>query len=650
MKNSTLLILLLIVLSQPLFAQKNTIVTIDGQPITKEEFEIAYRKNNTNLNDISEVKTPKEYMDMFINFKLKVYEAEKKGLDTTQAFIKELKGYRDELGKTYLTDISITDSMVKEAYYRSVNLVKASHILVELSERPTPEDTLKAYNKLLDIRKKYLNKEKTFEELAREYSEDPSVVENSGSLPYFGAFKMLTPFENAAFTTPIGEISMPVRSQVGMHLILVEDIIPSAGEVKVGNIMLKYSNNDGNISQKEEEFLKNRIDSLYTLLINGADWGEIAQKYSDDRFAAKNDGIMRTISQEFGVQEFTKAAFALKNDGDISKPVRTKYGYHIIKRFEAKPVRTYEELKSELTRKVKADPYRSKYSKEKFIADRKKEYGFVMNQSNFEKFTSIIKSLESDTINQLPQECKNLVLFTFAGKDYDASHYFQTIMGQYNLDYILRFKFLPGFETYVEELITNYENDRLEDKYTEFKYTVEEYHDGILLFSIMESEVWNKALADTVGLMNYYNENKEKYQLGEHFDGLLIKCDSEETRKLVEEAIAKGNTNADSLQALAVAAGGNKNVITKGRWEPGANRYIDYFIWKGDKPRDVKEERQFVVGSVKEGGIKTFEEARGLYISEYQNITEEKWMKSLHEKYPVQVNEKLLKKIKSLKK
>ena len=264
MKNSTLLILLLIVLSQPLFAQKNTIVAIDGQPITKEEFEIAYRKNNTNLNDVSEVKTPKEYMDMFINFKLKVYEAEKMGMDTTEAFRKELKGYRDELAKTYLTDINITDSMVKEAYYRSVNLVKASHILVEMPERPTPEDTLKAYNKLLDIRKKYLSKEKTFQELAREYSEDPSVVENSGSLPYFGAFKMLTPFENAAFTTPIGEISMPVRSQVGMYLILVEKIIPSAGEVKVGNIMLKYSNNDGNISQKEEEFL--RTESTVFLL------------------------------------------------------------------------------------------------------------------------------------------------------------------------------------------------------------------------------------------------------------------------------------------------------------------------------------------------------------------------------------------------
>ncbi|NLU39288.1 MAG: hypothetical protein GXX78_10420 [Bacteroidales bacterium] len=650
MKNSTLLILLLIVLSQPLFAQKNTIVAIDGQPITKEEFEIAYRKNNTNLNDVSEVKTPKEYMDMFINFKLKVYEAEKMGMDTTEAFRKELKGYRDELAKTYLTDINITDSMVKEAYYRSVNLVKASHILVEMPERPTPEDTLKAYNKLLDIRKKYLSKEKTFQELAREYSEDPSVVENSGSLPYFGAFKMLTPFENAAFTTPIGEISMPVRSQVGMHLILVEEIIPSAGEVKVGNIMLKYSNNDGNISQKEEEFLKNRIDSLYSLLINGADWGEIAQKYSDDRLAAKNDGIMRTISQEFGVQEFTKAAFALKNDGDISKPVRTMYGYHIIKRFEAKPVPTFEELKPELTRKVKADPNRSKYSKEKFIADRKKEYGFTSNESNFEKFTSIIKSLESDTIYQLPEACKNLVLFTFAGKDYNASNYFQTIMNQYNLDYILRFKFLPGFDTYVEELITNYENERLEEKYPEFKYTIEEYHDGILLFSIMESEVWNKAMADTVGLMNYYNENKEKYKLGEHFDGLLIKCDSEQTRKLVEAAIANGNTNADSLQAIAVAAGGNKNTVVKGRWEPGSNRFVDYFIWKGDKPRDLKEERQFVVGNVKEGGIKTFEEARGLYISEYQNITEEKWMKSLREKYPVQVNEKLLKKVKSLKK
>jgi peptidyl-prolyl cis-trans isomerase SurA len=648
MRSLTLFSIFFLSFSLGLIAQKNTIVTIDGRPISKEEFETIYKKNNTNLNDDSEVKTPQEYMKMFVDFKIKVVEAENQGLDTTQAFVSELSGYRDELAKTYLTDISITDSMVKEAYYRTVNYVKVSHILLELAEDATPEDTARVYHKLIEIRNSYLNNEKSFEELAREYSQDPSAATNGGSLPPFSAFKMITPFENAAFSTPVGQITMPVRTQVGMHLIRVENLIPSKGEVKVGHILLKFSSIT-DVSDEEVQSVYNRIDSLYQLLLNGAEWAKIALEYSDDKQAAKNDGIMKYISQEFPIAEFTDCAFSLEKDGDFSKPLRTNYGWHLIKRIETKPPATYNEIELELTKRVKADPLRAKYSKMKFIGDMKKEYGFVSNTKNIEQFKTHIQSSETDTLYTLPVACDKMVLFEFAGKTYTSNDYFDAIKSQFNLQYILKPKFIFGFDEYVDKVITDFENSRLEEKYPEFNYLIKEYHDGILLFTIMENEVWNKAIEDTVGLLNYYHQHKDKYPLGEHFDGLLIKCDSEETRTLVEKAIADGNTDADSLQALAREAGGNVNTVVRGRWEKGSNRHIDYLVWKGDKPRDFKDNRHFIKGEVKEGGIKTLDEARGMYISDYQSMIEKEWVDQLRKKYKITINESLLKKVKSIK-
>jgi peptidyl-prolyl cis-trans isomerase SurA len=648
MKNLLSFFALLIISLSALAIQKNTIVTIDGRPVSQEEFEIIYRKNNTNLNDENEVKSPQEYMKMFIDFKLKVIEAENRGLDTAQSFKTELAGYRDELAKTYLTDVNVTDSMVKVAYYRSVNFIKVSHILLEVKEDASPDDTLKAYNKLIEIRNMYLNKEKTFGQLALEYSNDTGSARDSGNIGYFSAFKMITLFENKAYATKVGEVSMPFRTQVGFHILKVEDLKPSQGEMKVAHIMKKFSTNN-DVPAEEDRKAKAFMDSVYNLLQNGADFGKLARELSDDKLAAQNEGVMRFISLEFGVPEFANAAFTLKNDGEYTKPVRTKYGWHIIKRIEHRTDPTFEEKKAELTKKIKDDPLRSDYSKYRFTQNLKKEYKYSPYNDNIKKFKEIIQSTCTDTLLSLPESCEKIVLFKFADKEYTARDYFNTILSHYKLSYILKYKFLIGFDEYINELAIAYEDSRLEDKYPDFRYLIKEYHDGMLLFSVMETEVWNKAIEDSVGLVNYYENNKGKFQLGEHFDGLLIKCDDEDSRKLIEQSIEKGITDPDSLMKIS-NIDGKKNKATKGRWEKGANRQIDYLVWKGEKPRDLNEKLQFVSGTLKESGVKTLNEARGLYISDYQALIEKEWLKQLHDKYPVKVNEQLLRKVKSIEK
>lgn len=649
MKQIITLIFLIFIFSISTFAKDNTVVTIDGKNISQKEFEAIYKKNNSNLNDENEARTPEEYMEMFIDFKLKVAEAEHRGLDTAQAFIDELKGYRDELAKTYLTDITCTDSIIKDTYFRKVNFINASHILFKLSQDALPEDTLKVYQKAIEVRNKYLNKEKTFEELAKEYSDDTSAETNGGSLGYFSAFRMITPFENAAYKTKVGEISMPVRTSIGYHLIKVNDLKKSEGEVKVAHIMLKFSNNT-EVTPEEDAKVKIRIDSLYNLLQNGANFEELAKQYSEDKMSGKNGGVMKFISYEFDVEEFRDAAFSLQKDGDYSKPVRTIYGWHIVRRIERKPVPSFEELKSEITEKVKKDPLRSRYSKVSFINNMKKEYGFKPYPENQKKFYELVDKLEKDTImGDFPKEIGKISLFNFAGKDYYGEEFYKFLLTKsLNKDKTLKFHLKDKLWDFEETTITNYEDSRLETKYPEFKSLIQEYHDGILLFSIMEEEVWNKASEDSTGLLNYYNQNKDKYLFSEHFDGLLIQCKTEEVIDTINKLLEQGITDPAILEKSVTVDGKVNATVTKGKWEKGANKHIDYLIWKAEKPKDFKEKRYFVKGEVKQGGIKTLDEARGLYISDYQTVIDKEWVKQLREKYKVTVNKKILKKIKSI--
>jgi len=652
MKKIFSFLVILFMLSTSLVAQKNTIVTIDGRPVSVEEFENIYRKNNTNLNDENEVKSPQEYMKMFVDFKLKVIEAENRGLDTTLSFVDELTQYRDELAKTYLTDVSVTDSMVKEAYYRTKNLVKVNHILISLKENATHDDTLKAYNKLIEIRNKCLNKEKTFDELAIEFSDDPSAKE-MGSLPYFSAFKMIKPFEDVAYSTKIGDISLPFRTRFGYHIIKKEDLKPSRGEIKVAHIMVEFSN-PKEVPDEEDKSKEALLDSVYKLLQNGADFGKLAREVSTDRQLVKNDGVMNYfIGEDFSVKEFADAAFSIKNLGDYTKPIRTKYGWHIVKLVDRRPVLSFEEMQADLLKKVKSDPTRSKQSKTKFFNNLKKEYGFIMYDSNFSKFKELVTSIPSDTLAQLPENCKKISLFKFANVEYTSDNLFDYFINkplnrERNCIYTSHLKI--GLDEYIEKTITAYEDSRLEEKYPEFRYLIKEYHDGILLFSIMESDVWNKAIADSVGLLKYYEQNKGKYLYDKNFEGLLITCVDENSRGIIEKSITDGITDPDSLMNIANKANDKNNKVIRGKWEKGSNRLIDYLVWKEEKPSDFKENLQFISGSIKDGGVKSLDEARGLYISDYQAVIEKEWLKQLREKYVVKINEPLLRKVKSLEK
>jgi len=610
------------------FSQSDeTLITIGKTKVSKGEFERIYQKNNNNLYNEAEKKTPEEYLDLFINFKLKVIEAEDLKMDTSSVFIHELAGYREELAAPYLTDVKYDEQMVRDLYERTTKEVNASHLLLTVPQNASPEQDAAVLNRIEKIRKEIIDG-KDFNEAAVEYSEDPSAKVNKGSLGYFSAFQMVVPFENAAFTTPVGEVSQPIRTSFGYHLLKVHDIRENQGEILVAHIMKMFPKD---ITPEIKIVLKIQIDSIYNELKNGADFAELAQKTSDDKRSAVQGGEMAWFSSGRMIPEFANAAFALKNVGDYSQPIETPYGFHIIKKLNTRPVASFEASKTSLETRIKQDPERSITSKKIFIDKLKTQYNYSENQ---EAKNKLYNKNSNDTL-----DFANSELFKIDNKSYTVDQ-FQKYLKENHSEPV---SFLTQFDTWIEHEITALENSKLEMKYPEFRYLVQEYHDGILLFNISEEKIWNFASQDTTGLEEYYSKNKNKYLWEERFKGLVVTCKNDSAREEADKFFAAEMTVAEITDMLNAKE--NLISISEGAWEKGANPVVDYYVWNGPKPANFNSELSFIRGDKIPPEAKTLEEARGLYVSDYQKYLEDKWIKELRAKYKITVDKKLLKSI-----
>ena len=630
-------------------ANNPVLLSINGNEITKNEFLRIYQKNNSNLMEDVEKKSVDDYLKLFIDFKLKVTEAEKQGMDTVKAFLDELAGYRKEFAKPYLTDITYQEKMVEEAYNRSITEVNASHILIMCKSDASPADTLKAWNKAMEARKKYLDGE-AWDQLVVEYSEEPRVEQSKGNLGYFTGFQMVYPFEDAAFKANINEITMPVRTRFGYHLILVHDKRPELGKIKVAHIMKMFK---PNMTEAQKASLKDSIDLIYQKVLAGEDFAQLAAKYSDDGRSANQGGEMDWFDRHtFRITDFTTPAYALEKNGAISEPIRTDYGWHIIKRIDFKPSPKFEEVRSKLEEQVKKDPQRSKHSQEAFIAKLKKEYNFQeFPEAKKEFYPLAVNFVKTSKWEELPDSVKlDKMLFSFGEQSVAQADF---------MDYLLNEKRAAASSSYIDKAydafvskeILDCEDKNLEKKYPEFQYLVNEYHDGILLFNISNQMIWDKAVKDSVGLERFYEaardtlQKKDDFIWGDRFKGKIYRCSNAATRSQLDSLLNK-NIGEDEILSLTNTENSKRKLrIESGAWEEGANPVIDYYIYQGKMPKRENVELIKVTGEKIGPAPKTLEDARGLYISEYQNYLEEKWLDELHSKYKVKVNKKVLKKI-----
>jgi len=373
---------LLLITGLCVFAQKQpaspaapadpVLMTVDGQPVTRSEFEAIYKKNNKDAPVTKEALD--EYLDLFINYKLKVRAAEELGMDTVGKFKGELDGYRKQLARPYLIDRNLNDELIKEAFDRSGIEIRASHILAQLPADPTPADTLAAWKKISALRERVAKGEDWASVASgKGGSDDPSAAKNGGDLGWFSALQMVYPFETAAYNTAKGEISKPVRTRFGYHIIKVVDRRPARGQVKVAHIMVRSTDQD---SPEKQQAAEARINEAAARIASGElNFSDAALKYSDDESTNTKGGELPMFGTGKMIDEFEDAAFALKADGEVGKPFRTRYGWHIIKRLEYKAPPSFEEAKADLKAKIARDS-RAEITRNKFLNDLKMEYGF----------------------------------------------------------------------------------------------------------------------------------------------------------------------------------------------------------------------------------------------------------------------------------
>jgi peptidyl-prolyl cis-trans isomerase SurA len=613
---------------------ENTLFSVGTIKVSAEEFEYLFLKNHQSRPEEFTNPGIQEYLKLYQNFKLKVAEALFRGMDTTNAFKQEFEGYHKEVRKSFEEKRDDLESLAREAYERQKIDIRASHLLLLLKPDALPEDTLRIYNKLLEIRNKFLHGD-SFESLARTYSEDPSGKVNGGDLGYFTAFDMVYPFESAVFGLSKGEISMPVRTRFGFHLILCTDRKSAEGEIEVSHILIRNEKN------KEAES-KEKIFEISEQLAAGQNWELLCREYSQDSNTKNIGGRLKPFRRgAFGssAPQFEEAAFGLNNPGAVSDPVETQYGWHLIRLERKIPVGTFDETRQTLIKRVSRDE-RSRESVIRMVEAQKKKFGFKLDDKNLSHLYSKADSAFAQGQWKFNFNAKdaNLELFTLDGKSCTFKEFAQfasrTRISSNENSMILTDLML---EKFIQQKLDDAAEQALINDNPAYRYLLQEYREGILLFSIMEQEIWNKASADTAGQKQFYFKHTSRYKAGERIRARILLASE---KNLIDETISRLE-KGDSLSNSELKK--FKSVGTFRNYGKGEHAAVDRIPWApGFYQTEIDQQYYLIeVSRVLPPGQKSFDEARASVISDFQDELESAWLVMLRGKFPVKLNKKV---------
>lgn len=668
MKKIILSILILFVGQLVIFGNKVSVndpalIRINGKSISLSEFEAVYRKNNLDMQ-VVDPKTVDEYLELYVNFLLKVKEAESLGMDTNPDFLSELNVYRDQLARPYFNDDIVAENVVEEAYERMQYDIRASHILIRVDKDASPADTLEAYRKISNFRARALAGE-SFEDLARTYSEDLSAKDspgedgrpprkgNAGDLGYFTVFNMVYPFESGAYNTALGDISRPVRSDFGYHIIKVTDKLPAMGTAKVAHIMVMTP---ADSSEEYSAQAKDKIYALYEKFMAGEDFEELAKQYSEDHNSAAMGGQMQPFTSSRMVPEFIGAIHKLESPAEVSKPVQSLFGWHIIKLIEKTPPDSYEDEHASLKTRISRD-VRGQLSRKAAIERLKKEYRLREYPNNLKPFYSMVdESIFNASWEPAGTEKLNKRLLRFSSQEFsqkDFAGYLVEKQAHRSPQNITSYVNIM-FRSFVEDKLMEYEDQKLESKYPEFGRLMKEYHDGILLFELTDQRIWSRALADTAGLQDFYKANRFNYMAGERLSATLFSFQDEESAvasiDLITEMARAGGSDEVITARLSEEHGMQVSMVHD-MYAKESHPAVDEIIWSPGIRGPVKYDGRYLLARVHEvqpQQPKKMNEIRGLLIADYQQYLEEQWLKELRNKYSVHVDRDVLQQIQHL--
>ena len=625
-------------ISNAQISDTDSLLTISDQAVLADEFVRVYNKNLNLVQDASQ-KDLDSYLELFINYKLKLVEAKALDYDKDPTYLKEFNSYKNQLTDAYLTDKKVTDALVREAYERTTIEVKAQHILILLDEVET--DTLEAYSKIEKLRERFINED--FESLRNELHNGKSIfVEDLG---YFSAFKMVYNFESAAYTTKIGEVSRPFRTRFGFHVVKVLDKRKSRGQVEVAHIMITNKQKDSTLVPKD------RIQELHRLLLQGEDFSELAKQFSDDKSSSNLGGKLKPFkSGQINSEIFENTAFGLTNKEDLSQPIQTKFGWHILKLIDRKPVESFETIKPELENQVGKDS-RSQLVKAKMLEQLLADYQLSNQNSNVAKIES---NLSFDSIQNVWKFSDNFEatqpFLTIQNTSHTAQDFLEflnknqrAVKKEWPVSVIVK----KQYASFLEQSVFQYKRDNLENENQEFANILNEYREGLLLFELMQDKIWDGAKNDSIGLQTFYNDNKANYVWPDRIEGSVARSSDSKYTKKVLKYWRKNSSNNEIAEVLNKT---KQNVIfSNGEFEIGHPALPKGLEYKAGLSKVIQENSNYFVVNVtalKPSKQKSFEEAKGQLISDYQTELELNWIQELRSKYSVKVNEEVLSKVK----
>ncbi len=654
MLNRFLILLLAISFSTTAFSQKDkddpVLFTVGDTPVHLSEFRYIYSKTNGDKADFSKASL-QEYLDLYTNFKLKVKKAKDMRLDTITSLQQELDGYRRQLADSYLIDREVTEKLVDEAYERTKQDVDVSHVMVGLAANASPADTLEAWNKAMEAKKK-LEGGEAFATVAAAYSSDKSVAKNQGHIGYVTALfpNGFYALETAAYTGAINKVLGPIRTNAGYHVLLVHGRRPARGEIEVAHIMVRLD--------KFPDLIKARraIDSVYNQLQGGANFEELAKTASQDQATAAKGGYIGFFGINRYEKVFEDAAFALPSDGAYSAPIQSAIGWHVIKRISLKQNEPFPVVKSRLQNQIKQDA-RFETARLKMIERIKKESNFVEDRTTLNGF---IASLESDTAKSFltyrwkaPETPSTSPLFSFGSSEKktlgdfaaycDKASRKRQQMAASGIGEVVN----TLYKEFVGETALKHEERLLDTKYPEFKSLMREYEEGVMLFEVTKMEVWDKASADTVGLEAFYNEHKANYQWEERAQ--LSQYSLQESAKDKINQVREYSKHYSPDEVLAKFNTEEAKILsrTEKQYEKGRNEVVDKMEWAVGSLSPVEQSKRdksynfFKLEKLLPPAQKTLLEARGYVVADYQDHLEKKWLETLRKQHKVKVNEKV---------
>ena len=633
----------LLVTSFAFIVNAQTLFTYGSNAVSKDEFLRAYNKNKTAVTDKS--KALRDYLDLFIKFKLKVKAATDMHLDTLSTLKSDLQNFRSQIEEGYLTDDQEVSRLVQEAFIRSQKDIHILHLFIPVPTDAKGADSIK-YSKAAQDAYAAAMQQKSFAQISDDLKKS-SVKADWADAGFITVFTLPYNYENIVYQLKPGEISKPFSSKNGYHLFKNVEERKAAGKIKIAQILISVPVNSTEIEKLQAKKL---ADSVYQALKSGADFAEMARNVSNDKMTFITGGEL----PEFGVGKFTPAfenrAFAMQKDGEITAPFETEFGYHILKRLSQTPVPTdkNEAYAFNLKQQLQEDP-RMQLARDKFLNDVLKKTHFKknanLNMSDLFKLTDSF--LVADKIKPVGAVNGNTVLFSFDNSTVKVSQW---------LDFIKEYKNTSGaykgetdkqlFEKYISNSAFDNYRKRLQQFNPDFKYQLQEFKEGNMLFEVMERNVWSKAAGDTTELKKYFDREPNKYIWGESADAILVSAASE---RIAKEAAQQLKASKDWKQ---IVDDNNPQLqADSGRYELKQLPVDKIKIAEGFISDPVVNSADGTASFVKilklypANQPRNFEEARGLVINDYQNLLEEKWLQQLKKKYPVKINEQVFQSI-----